>query len=482
MKKKLLCLILGLLLTVPFFAACKDDTDVPPSGGSESNGTEDETLPVPVADLDQDFTILVGHDLINGYGLTTFTTEESGTRLNDAIISRNQLLEKRLNITLKSETVDCYEAEALIERLCTAGSFVYDSFAIHMNLGVPLSVKGLFLSSAELEPTLDLSQSWWDETALNCLRLNDRIYPLIGKGVLNYYESALFMAYNKDYAADLSFPNFATMALEGDWTWETFYQYSIDAYQDSNSDSTKSEGDMFGYTGATGLAINALYTSGETVVVYDENNYPSFTGFNQRSVNIFDYIVQNFYDQDAIFLAPRDKELLADKGANNSWHNVFGSGHSLFYSDCIGSLDKFRDATFEFTVLPYPKNETNDDYLTVIACYAEAMFVPKCTPNAQATAIVLENLMYESEQTVFPEYLEQVVQLQRVRNVDSYSVMTEIIWATDRFISMLDIYKWGDLSSQITEYALNKQSITTLGQSVARTMAALIEASIGPKP
>lgn len=481
MKKKLLCLILGLLLTLPLFASCGTDPETP-SGDTSASSDETEELPVPVKDLDQDFTILVGSEEVTQYGMTTFTTEESGTRLNDAIIARNELIDSRLSITLKSETIDCYEAVAQVERLCLAGTFVYDTFALNMNLGIPLSVKGLFLSSADMEPTLDLSQSWWDETALNCLRLNDRIYPLIGKGVLHYYESALFMAYNADYAKQLSMPSFAEMALEGDWTWENFYQYSSEAYQDSNSDSKKSEGDMFGYTGATGLAINALYASGETIMVYDENNYPSFTGFTQRSVNIFDYIMQNFYDSDAIFLAPRDKELLADKGANNSWHNVFGSGHSLFYSDCVGSLEKFRDATFEFTVLPYPKNDTNDSYITVIAAYAMAMFVPKCSPDAEATAIVLENLMYESERTVFPEYLEQVVQLQRVRNADSYAVMTEIIWATDRFISMLDIYKWGDLSTSITSYALDKRSIATLGQSVSRSIAALIEASIGPKP
>ena len=89
--------------------------------------------------------------------------------------------------------------------------------------------------------------------------------------------------------------------------------------------------------------------------------------------------------------------------------------------------------------------------------------------------------MYESEKTVFPEYLEQVVQLQRVRNAESHRIMTEIIWNTDRFISMLDIYGWGSMASEINNYANNGQSITTLGQSLSRSMKMLIERSIGAK-
>lgn len=480
MRKKLYCLALSLLLLLPFATSCKKGTPPPEDSGTTPPATSEE-LPVPVQELDQDFTILVGSDTVNEYGMNTFTTEDTGTKLNAAIVARNRLIEERLKVTIKSETIDCYEARDLVDRICQTGVFTYDAFAMNMNLGVPLSVKGLFLSSSDMEPTLDLSASWWDETALNCLRINNRIYPLIGRGVLHYYESALFMAYNKDYANQLGMPNFAELALDGEWTYEAFLQYSKAAYLDADSDEKKSEGDIFGYSGAIGLAVNALYASGETLLTYDEQNYPSFSGFNSRTVNISDYISQNFYNSDAIYLAPRDNVIRADKGANNAWHNVFRDGYSLFYSDCVGSLQKMRDASFEFTVLPYPKYEKDDKYVTVIAAYAEALFIPNCTPNPTATAIVLENLMYESEKTVFPEYLEQVVQLQRVRNAESHRIMTEIIWNTDRFISMLDIYGWGGMAGEINSYANNGQSITTLGQSLSRSMKMLIERSIGAK-
>ena len=46
---------------------------------------------------------------------------------------------------------------------------------------------------------------------------------------------------------------------------------------------------------------------------------------------------------------------------------------------------------------------------------------------------------------------------------------------------MLDIYGWGGMAGEINSYANNGQSITTLGQSLSRSMKMLIERSIGAK-
>lgn len=105
MRKKLYCLALSLLLLLPFAASCKKGT--PPS---EASGTtppaSTEELPVPVQELDQDFTVLVGSETVTEYGINTFTTEDTGTKLNAAIVARNHLIEERLKVTLKSETID----------------------------------------------------------------------------------------------------------------------------------------------------------------------------------------------------------------------------------------------------------------------------------------------------------------------------------------------------------------------------------------
>ena len=62
-------------------------------------------------------TILVGSDTVNEYGMNTFTTEDTGTKLNAAIVARNRLIEERLKVTIKSETIDCYEARDLADRI-----------------------------------------------------------------------------------------------------------------------------------------------------------------------------------------------------------------------------------------------------------------------------------------------------------------------------------------------------------------------------
>ncbi|HBF14965.1 MAG TPA: hypothetical protein DDW30_04650, partial [Clostridiales bacterium] len=75
MRKKLYCLVLSLLLLLPFAASCKKSTS--PSETSDTTPpASTEELPVPVQELDRDFTILVGSDTVNEYGMNTFTTED----------------------------------------------------------------------------------------------------------------------------------------------------------------------------------------------------------------------------------------------------------------------------------------------------------------------------------------------------------------------------------------------------------------------
>ena len=144
-------------------------------------------------------------------------------------------------------------------------------------------------------------------------------------------------------------------------------------------------------------------------------------------------------------------------------------------------MQKLRDVEYEFTVIPVPKYKTTDEYITMIIKYATGLFAPACTPTLEETGIILENLMYQSSRNVKPEYIDSIVNLQRVRNEDSYKVLTEIVWKSKTTISLLHIYNWGNLSSEMINYAISGDSIVPLGQSLSRSMSLLIEKSIGPK-
>ena len=480
MKKRILCLILACLMLIPLIVSCSKDDETEETGnGAVTTNAADETVNLPYKDFDgKEFKLLVS---TSDYGLVTFSAETYGdTAIDQAIFNRNSAVESRLDMKVLSEEIDPYEIVTKIDMLCSSGTFEYDAFVPNMNVAVPLVQKGYFADASVFDGVIDMSQPWWDQTAANGLRVNGKVYSLIGDAIIHYFESSYLMVYNKDYAETLGIPNLAELALEGDWTLEALNTYMKQGHEDKNNNSAKDSDDIYGLAAGGAQFIDAaLLCSGETILDYDEDNYPSFKNFTERTMAIFSYVQTNLTNGNDSFIAPRDNTYLGN--ADDTWHDVFIKNRALFYAEPVGSLQKLKDVSFEFTILPVPKYEAEDSYRTLMLKFSEGLFVPLCTPNYEDTGIILENLMYESYVTVRPTYFETVASLPRVRNDDSYRVMSEIVWNSPRVISLLQIYNWGDMENQIVSYCLNGQQISGLGASLGRAMNKYIEKSIGAK-
>ena len=479
--KKICCLILALLMMIPLLAACKKEPGK--ENTSDTEAKEIEWL-VPVEDLEgREFKIL---GTASNYGLTLLDIEEPASSLEQSIYARNRDLEERLNIVINytEAMYDASAGSALKEEIRTqyyANQAAHDLYVGSGNVIISLSTEGCYAEVSELGTSIDLTKSWWDESSMENLYISGKSYALAGKALLHYYESTNIMAYNVDYAASMQMPNFAEMALEGNWTWEDVHTYSEMAWGDLDNDSSKDASDLLGFTVGHNLIEIALISSGEDVLTYDDNNYPSFSGFSERTIDVYDDIVKWFYTSEDTLIAPRDNQLLSDAGVA-SWHDLFSNGKALFYMEPVGSLQKLRESDFEFTVLPAPKYEADDEYRTNIVRYASLMFVPSLATEKEEIGLFLENLMYASSIKTFPDYVETIVNLQRTRNVLSYRVLTEIVWASETVISMLHLYDFGELSTTMVEYAKEGKKINALGVSMARNLDSLIEQALGAKP
>lgn len=478
--KKFCCLLLGLILALSVLASCKgnDGKGEVTTAPAES---EDEVWEVAVKDMGgRTFNILSAE---GDYGLTLLDVPElTADSVESSVFSRNRDLESRLNIVIQNEEIvnTGVELAARIRQLSSTNDYAFDAYVGQGSTIMGLATEGCYADVSALGNSIDLSQSWWDEAVTDQLSLNGKLYPLVGKAILHFYESTNVMVYNSDYAKTLSMPSFVEQAKEGEWTWENVHIYSEQARQDLNSNSAKDGEDQFGFTVGHNMIQVALACAGETVVTYDEQNYPSFTGFSSRTVDIYDNIVEWFYKTDDTFIAPRDNSLLTGTGMT-TFHDLFSQNRALFYMEPVGSLQKLRDSTFEFTVLPTPKYVADDVYRTNVVKYASLMFIPSGAPDKEDLGLFLENWMYSSSKTVFPEYVERIVNLQRVRNAESYYVLTEIVWKSETVVNMFYLYDWGSLATSLIDYAKEGKSIVTLGQSLSRSMGVLIEKSIGPK-
>lgn len=473
--KKIIALLLVVIMVMPTVISCSQE----PEYEEEMVESVEETLPVATADLEgKEFKI---YSAPGDYGVASVVVDNQDTVLNTAIFNRNSVLEERLNFTLKVE--EAADNNKLVDRvitLSTAATFEYDLYYGNSNLLLPQSTKGYYLNSSNLSG-IDFSNDWWNDTASQKTAINGKMYGLVGDANIHFYESIYIVVYNKDMAETLvDMPNLVQKAKDGDWTWDQMHEYTVLAHVDADNSASKTDGDTFGFATGYNLAGIALLSSGEDIVKYDKNNYPSFDGFTERTIDIFEDIQKWFYQSNATFVSPGDNKLFEKV---TSFHDVFTRGDALFYSEPIGSLQKLRDVEYEYTVLPIPKYDVKDEYRTTVMHYAYAMFVPATTPDVKTSEIVLDNLMYQSYVDVIPAYLEQIVSLQRVRNSDSYAMLNDIIFKAETTISLLQMYDWNGLNTAIRNCATGSDTrkLSTVGMSLARSMKTVIEASIGPK-
>ena len=472
---KILAFLLATLFMLGTVACNKKGDDSANSGdgtvvtvGGDSTSPEDGYTP-PVKDLDgYEFKVLVAE---YDYGISNYDVEGVGaTVLETRIYERNATIESRLNITIDSEDIGYQKVKSNIETLCGSGTFEYDFFSLQMTAGLPFVIKGYMAADTHMGDTLQLSRIWWDEAATKQLAVSGVNYTYIGDAVIHYFESMWVMAYNHELAKNIQLPNLAELALSGEWTLEVLNQYVDKAYVDTDNSSSKTNGDVFGMTIPNTFVQAILIASGETLLDYDDKNYPSFTAFPQRAIDIFDFIRQKFYQSEKVFIGPRDNAI-----NNGTFHDPFLTGEALFYAEPMGSLQKLKNVDFDFTVIPLPKYDKEDSYLTAIQRYAHSILVPNATPNFEITAIVLENLMYESYKQVRPSYFETVASLQRTRNEDSYRVLNEIVFASEKRVNMALVYDFGGMGDSLMQYAFDNKSLSTLGGSLKRGLNNEIE-------
>lgn len=473
--KKTICILLSLIMLLSGLISCSQE-----NAFEETDDTVEveEAVPVETRDLGgKTYKIL---STPSNYGVTSITVEDSATVLNAAIFKRNMIVKERLNIDIFVEEEETpNKMDNAISTIASSGDLTYDLYYGNSSHVLPLSTKGYLAKSSELE-NVKFEEAWWNAVAAKKIAIKGDTYALIGDADIHWYESIYITVLNKDISEEEQLPNLAELALSGNWTWDMMYQYTTDAYVDADNSGGKTDGDRFGFATGYNLAGIALLSSGEDIMTYDKSNYPSFSGFNVRTVDIFSNIKKWFYDSNSSFVSPRDNNLFETV---TTFHDIFVRGDALFYSEPIGSLQKLKEVDYEYTVLPVPKYDAADKYITTVMHYAYCFGIPMATSDYDELGVFLDNIMYQSHINVIPTYLEQIVSLQRVRNEDSYQILSDIVFKSEMTISLLQIYDFNGLNTAIRDCAVgsDNRGLATIGASLSRNMSSVIENALGAK-
>lgn len=375
---------------------------------------------------------------------TEFDAEATGDIVDDAIYNRNRTIEERLNVTLEyfSNTTEDFWGDRNIYMDTVRSSVMANDGSIDIAAGLSLMMpflaeEGLFYNLlAEDVPYLDLTYPWWSESMINELAVNDKLYFASGEASLGVIKGMMCYYFNKNLITDLQLDDPYELVANGNWTLDKFGEMAAVAYHDINGDSAIDPSDRFGFIIANeNHASNFLNSSELRVTRMNEAGIPEMALGEEKVVDLVSKLSTIMTDPGSAVVFDGKTEYSA----------VFEEGRALFSTGEFSYAANFREMTFDFGVIPYPKYDENQtEYYTTARSTFSCFGIP-ITADKTNCAAVLEAMASESYYQVTPAYYEKALKVKYSRD-DISSQMFDLI--RDGVV-----YDFGTIYSQILSTA-----------------------------
>ncbi|NLE12762.1 MAG: hypothetical protein GX628_03675 [Clostridiales bacterium] len=384
------------------------------------------------ADLDfkgQKVSLLIRHD-VELFKSEFYAEEESGDMLNDTIFARNTAVEERLNIGLNvilgEGTWNKWNAFiGLIEGSALSGDGSVDLVPWYAYEQAGLAAKGYYMDLLSDQISyLDLSQPWWNARLVESATINGHLYYAIGDIALSYIAMMAAIAFNhsikEDYIGDV---DLYELVRGGKWTFDQMFSLSRDVYTDSNGNSVRDEGDIFGFDGGRGDQF--IHSAKVEISKTGPDGIPVLALNNERMATLVDTI-QSFYS------TPGYAPSTLKYDANPPMNTTFAQGYVLFSNRYVRDIASLRDMEDDYGVLPLPKlDEAQDGYYTTLGDSYSQVGIVIGTKILDATTATMELLAAESYRNVTETYFESVLKVKFSRDTETAEMLDILLSGID---------------------------------------------------
>lgn len=463
---KTLLLFLVLTFALSAFAGC-GETKQQESGSASAVDVSSEESGFPLQDKNfggKEITILCVYGG-RTYGELQFKSDSEITAnpINDAVENRNNLIEEKYGITVKT-IVDDAPAE-LFRRDINAGLQSYDMISDTIMALVPLIPEGVFLP---LDDYIDLESPRWDRDANKTLTFNDNHYLVAGDAIITDDDYTYLLLYNKTMLArnpeiQQKYGDIYDLVRNGEWTFDIMMEMAkCFAQPDENGERTADA--TYGVCGSA-IISNAFMNAAGLLPVRQTEDGLTLTIGTSENIRVFDKVYDMFSDKRTV--------MLVENFGSEGWDLVeqsFAKGRSLFYSTTASKISQFKNFesdVISFGVLPNPKYHKDQDryYNTVNAGLATVLAVAANNDERlEATCYLMELMAYYGQnapfQTVNDAYYQTTLKLQAVESDDD-AQMLDIVF-NNRIYDTYAIMPWGSAPTvgQIYSYVLMQPSNT----------------------
>ena len=439
--KKVLCLVLALLMLLPFVVACADnnvdtpadtttaapsaaDTTAAPSG--DVSATPEETteakLTPDLPDVKYNgYTFLIANDYADATKYTSnliVSDTQTGEPINDAIYARTVLVEDQFGIQLVEEDIDVTPYVNVIQ----SGEDAYAIVTADLSNVMNVVNKGLTLDFNDVD-TIDLTNPWWDQNAAAKLHINGSLYYHFSDFFITGLDNARATYFNKDLIKDLGLESPYAIVNDGKWTIEKMREMAAAATADLDGVDGISTADRVGIANNATTFYEAMLTGCDAEIMkMGKDGLPYFCCYDEKDffVNVYQTLLNTFDDSSVYLIAKTDDA-----------RNMFVNGQLLFMVDTLYMASKSRQSDVNFGILPVAKwDEAQENYMHV-SPNPHAMMIPSVTQDLDRTGVLLEALSYYSsvhysDEALIPSYFEISLQYKSTTDNESAEMLTII--------------------------------------------------------
>jgi len=463
-------IVLFLLISVVcipfliFLSACGDSTNGGGENGNPANdnaaenvsgGVTEETKPpheMPEKDYNgYNFKFLVKEFDGNGYwgAVDIFAEAENGDPINDSVYKRNRIIEERYNIDISEIRGGSHDdISNKAKNSILSGTHEYDIIMPNLTSISNLATTGLLMDARSTMPYIQFDKIWWDQRANKMLTLGNRQYFLVGDMTLMANDATWVIMFNKKVAEEYGLGNLYSYVKDDNWNFDTFGMLVKTVSKDLNGDGKFDENDQVGLLTTCGEASPIMvYNTGEMVARKNADDLPYLSLNTERTINA----AQKSFDILSDKTTCVQTEYLAK--INDPWTNginkMFQENKGLFYMLSLTIMHKMRVMDSDFGVLPFPKldKSQNEYYHTIQASVANSIVFPLTTPDPEMASIIIEDMCYESRDTVRHAYFDITITNKTIRDEES-AEMLNLIFNT-RIYDLGYIFNWGGLGTMI---------------------------------
>ena len=241
---------------------------------------------------DKDFRIM--HRSNYAYEFKASDSEGANV-VNDAVYSRNQVIEKRYNVSIKNLTYNNgwkdatrnTEFEQQLSTWMTAQEDACDLIAGYHRYIYPTVSNDWYLDWQTV-PGIDLKADEWQNGINDVLTINGKTYAITGDITLTFWKFMSSVVFNDRLAKDYASENLYSVVSSGRWTLE----YMMDVAKEVGS-SGEGTNRIYGFASDIDVAIDAFASSFgvETLVKDNSGNY-QFQVETEKNSAILDQLVQ----------------------------------------------------------------------------------------------------------------------------------------------------------------------------------------------